>query len=184
MSTTQSKLAAYVGIERPAILEALGLPTDDQIGLDQLWEQFAQLAATGTVGVGKTLFLVDELPETGDENTYYGLKEQIVSDKGPVEDPQAGIGFNAIFNINPDLSSAVLGGTGTGTMVSSVMQGVTADLVFSALAASSVFENVTAGANSTVVQMVQTIDSNYVATIAFICVPYRVNRCAPNHAWI
>ena len=47
MSTTQSKLAAYIGIERPAILTALGLPSDDQTGLDQLWEQFAQLAATG-----------------------------------------------------------------------------------------------------------------------------------------
>lgn len=51
MSTTQSNLAGYIGVERPAILAALGLPSDDQTPLDQLWEQFAQLSSadSGTV---------------------------------------------------------------------------------------------------------------------------------------
>jgi hypothetical protein len=126
------------------------------------------LAATGTEGEGKTLALVDALPETGDENTYYGLKAQVESDKGPVENPQAGVGFNAILNFNPDLSSGVIGRTGTATAVISVAPEANVELAFSALSASSVFENVTAGENSTVVQMVQVLDSNWLVTMAFI----------------
>ena len=108
MTTTQSKLAGYIGVERPAILGALGLPTGDQTGLDQLWEQFAQLAATGTVGEGKALSLVDTLPVTGDENTYYGLTAAIESETAPLTDPVADTPFNAFFTDSPDLSGITL----------------------------------------------------------------------------
>ena len=105
---TQSKLAGYIGIERPAILTALGLLPDDLTGLDQLWEQFAQLAATGTVGEGKTLSLVDALPETGDENTYYGLKSAMETEISPLTDPVADVPFNAFITDSPDLSGVTL----------------------------------------------------------------------------
>jgi len=166
--STQSKLAGYIGVERPHILAALGLLPDDLTGLDQLWEQFAQLAATGTVGEGKTLLLVDELPAEGDENTYYGLKEQVESDKGPVENPQAGVGFSAILNLNPDLSSVVIGGSGTATALSGPDGDILLDLAFSAVAASSFFENVTEGENSTTIQIVETFNADHLITLVFI----------------
>ena len=104
----QSKLAGYIGIERPAILTALGLPTDDLTGLDQLWEQFAQLTATGRTGEGKTLTLVDALPESGNEDTYYGLKAAVEAGTAPLTDPVADTPFNAFLSDSPDLSGITL----------------------------------------------------------------------------
>jgi len=167
MSITQSKLARYIGVERPHILTALGLLPDDPTPLDQLWEVFAQLAATGTVGEGKTLSLVDALPATGDENTYYGLTAQIETGQGPVTNPQAGEGINAFMNFNPDLSSVVIGGSGTSTMTSDRPPSVI-DMAWSAAVASSVLDDVTEGENSIIIQIAESSESIFFVKGVFI----------------
>jgi len=160
MSTTQSKLAAYIGVERQPILTALGLPANDQTGLNQLWEQFAQLAATvGTVGVGKSLPLVAEPPETGDENTYYGLTEQVEAGQGPVMNPQAGVGVNAFIQDSPDLSIFTPGQTGTIQSLVGLMPDNTVNSVVEVFEADTIFSNVTTGTQSRVLKLYQTMDA-------------------------
>ena len=157
MATTQSKLAAYIGVERPAILAALGLPTDDQTGLEQLWEQFAQL--TAKTGEGKTLSLVTEFPAEGDENTYYGLTKQVDVGEGPVTNPQAGVPFNAFLMDSPDLSTFATGQTEPIALSVPAASNIEADLTV--YLASSVLANVTAGENSRFLQFAVTVSDNW-----------------------
>jgi len=146
--STQSKLAGYIGIERPAILEALGLPTDDQTGLDQLWAEFAQLAATGTVGTGKTLSLVTEFPAEGDENTYYGLTSAIESETAPLTDPVADTPFNAFYTDPLNLSDITLDTPVSGASIDS--DEIASDATLQVSLASTLFSDVISGGSARV----------------------------------
>lgn len=79
-----ANLAAYVGAERPAILEATGHQPDDPIALDQLWKKFAQMVVNGAAIDGKTIELITEFPTEGNEDILYILTNEIPADINPI----------------------------------------------------------------------------------------------------